>query len=61
MPTNSHPLMSATQVADVFGVSRQTVARWASEGVLPAIRLPSGRFRFRRQDIEELLQMGEIA
>lgn len=61
MLNSTHPLMTPLEVADAFGVSRSTVGRWAKDGVLPVIHLPSGRYRFRREDIESLLQMGEIA
>lgn len=53
--------MATGEVAEAFGVSRQTVVRWAKEGVLPKIVLPSGRFRFRREDVEALIKLGEIA
>lgn len=61
MLNTDHPLMSAKEVAEMFGVSQSTVSRWATEGILPTLRLPSGRPRFRREDIEALMQMGEIA
>lgn len=51
-------LMSARQVAEAFpdsGLSRAMLWRWAREGHLAAVRLPSGRVRFRREDIEALL------
>lgn len=35
--------------------SAQTVLRWARDGRLPTVTLPSGRRFFRREDIEALL------
>lgn len=47
-------LLTAAEVAAAFRVSRQTVIRWATDGIVPAIRV--GRdWRFRRHDIERLL------
>lgn len=50
--------MSARQVTEAFpdaGLSRAMLWRWAREGRVAAVHLPSGRMRFRREDIEELL------
>lgn len=48
-------LLTAPEVADQARVSPETVRRWVREGLLPAIELPSGRLRFRPEDIEALL------
>ena len=37
------------------GVSYQSLLSWARTGKLPHLRLPNGRVRFRRSDIEALL------
>lgn len=51
---NPPDLLTAAEVATAFRVSRQTVIRWATDGVIPAVRI--GRdWRFRRVDIEALL------
>ncbi len=36
------PVMTLSEVARRIGKSTTTVSRWAKEGLLPAIRLPSG-------------------
>lgn len=36
------PVMSLAEVARRIGKSTQTISRWAKEGLLPIIRLPSG-------------------
>ena len=36
-------------------VSIKTVSRWAKLGLLPAIKTPGGRLRFRRADVDEFL------
>ena len=50
-------LLTTNEVAELARVSRQTVWRWAEDGVLPAaVELPSGQRRFRRSDVEDLLR-----
>ena len=48
-------LLTAREVADLLGVSAETVLRWTRRGELPAIRLPSGAIRFREAEIEAWL------
>lgn len=49
-------LLSAAEVAAILpGTSVQSVMRWAREGKIPSVRLPSGRRFFRREDIEKIL------
>jgi excisionase family DNA binding protein len=49
-------LLTAAEVAKIFKVARSTVANWAAQGLLPYTRTPSGRLRFHRADIEDLLR-----
>jgi len=49
--------MTARQVAGLFEVSPSTVLRWAKEGRLPALVTPSGRLRFPRESIEEMIKV----
>lgn len=52
-------LLSASEVASMLpDTSAQTVLRWAKQGRLPFVEMPSGRRGrkyFRREDIEALL------
>ena len=48
-------LLTSPEVADLFGVSDETVRRWAKDGKLPVVELPSGRVKFRRSDIDAIL------
>jgi excisionase family DNA binding protein len=48
-------LLTARQVADLLGVSTETVLRWTRRGDLPAIRLPGGAIRFREDELDEWL------
>jgi excisionase family DNA binding protein len=49
-------LLTARAVADVLDVSPETVLRWIRRGELPAIRLPGGAIRLRRDEVERWLQ-----
>ena len=53
----SGPLLTARAVADLFGVSAETVLRWTRRGELPAIKLPGGAIRYREDEIEEWLRL----
>ncbi len=49
-------LLSTKEAAELLPqTSAATLARWAREGKVPVVRLPSGRMFFRREDIEALL------
>jgi excisionase family DNA binding protein len=43
-------------LADLLGVSPETVLRWTRRGELPAIRLPGGPIRYRKAEIDEWLE-----
>jgi excisionase family DNA binding protein len=45
-------LLTAREVAEVLGVSAETVLRWVRAGKLPAIRLPSGAIRFQEPALD---------
>jgi excisionase family DNA binding protein len=45
-------LLTARQVADLLGVSAETVLRWTRRGELPAFRLPGGALRYRADALD---------
>lgn len=49
-------LLTARQVADLLGVSTETVLRWTRRGDLPAIKLPGGAVRFRASELDEWIE-----
>jgi excisionase family DNA binding protein len=51
--------MTASEVAELLGVSAETVRRYVRLGDLPANRLPSGHLRIRREDALKLLPKDE--
>jgi predicted site-specific integrase-resolvase len=48
-------LLTAHDVALVFGVDSSTVLRWASSGRVPSTRSSEGRVYFDPTDLKELL------
>jgi excisionase family DNA binding protein len=50
----STPLTTG-QVAEMFGVTAETVASWADTEKLPSFRTPGGHRRFRPADVDALL------
>jgi excisionase family DNA binding protein len=47
--------LTRAEAAQALGVHPATVARWAAAGTLPSFRTPSGERRYRRCDVETLL------
>lgn len=56
-----HGLLTVDEVAAIFRVDRTTVVRWSNDALLRCIKLPNGRRRYRRADVEEFLQYAESA
>lgn len=48
-------LLAPGDVAELFGVSRKTVARWADAGKLKAMRTLGGHRRFDAEEVRERL------
>lgn len=49
-------LLSAGQVARIYGVDPKTVTRWARLGRIPCIETPGGHRRYRLEDLEPALR-----
>ena len=49
------PLLRPRQVAELLGVDRTTVTRWARSGKLEALRTLGGHRRFRASVVRALL------
>ena len=48
-------LLTPGEVAQLFGVNRQTVSRWATRGFLGVIVTPGGHRRYRESEVNALL------
>lgn len=49
-------LLTAREVAELLGLSPETVLRWWRDGRIPGFRLKSNVLRFRRSEIESWLE-----
>lgn len=49
-------LLLTRAAADYLGVSHETLRRWADDKKIRHVRLPSGQLRFRRSDLDAVLQ-----
>lgn len=57
------PLLNTLEAAEIAGVTRETVARWAAAGRLPSKRISGsrgGRIRVRESDLRALLRTAEL-
>jgi excisionase family DNA binding protein len=54
-------LVTSRELAELLGVSAETVLRWTRRGELPAIRLPGGAIRYRGSDLDLWLEQHETA
>jgi excisionase family DNA binding protein len=49
-------LLTARELAELLGVTTETVLRWTRRGDLPAFRLPGGAIRYDRDAIHAWLR-----
>jgi excisionase family DNA binding protein len=52
----SERLLTARDVADLLGLTVETVLRWYRRRVLPGYKLPGGPIRFREAELEAWLE-----
>jgi excisionase family DNA binding protein len=50
------PLLRRSEVAEMLGVTPNTVSRWAREGKLPSVATLGGHRRYEVDVVEELLK-----
>lgn len=55
MSTAHSNLLNRREVAIRFGVSPQTVTRWANEGIIPCVRTLGGQRRYPAYEVERLV------
>lgn len=56
----SDQMLRAREACEALGIHRVTMYRWIKAGILPAIRLPGGEFRIRKEDIDLILTHGKL-
>jgi len=52
-------LLTIKNIKELYGISRITLINWEKKGLLSPIRTPGGQRRYRKEDIEELLNLKE--
>ena len=57
----SPEILTRAEAAQALGVHPATVARWAAAGTLLSFQTPSGERRYRRRDVEALLNRRALA
>lgn len=48
-------LYTVSEVAEMLNVHKLTVLRWIKENRIKAIRLPSGRLRIPKEEVDKIL------
>ena len=48
-------LLTPSEVAELLGVDRKTLTRWAAAGRIGSIRTPGGHRRYRHSEVHQLL------
>lgn len=56
--SDSAEVLTPSEVAAIFRVDPKTVSRWAQQGTLACFFTPGGHRRYRRADVEALLNRG---
>lgn len=54
-------LLTTGDVAKRFNVHAETIRRWANQGLIAAVRTPTGHLRFRPEDVESLVGSEQVA
>jgi excisionase family DNA binding protein len=54
--TKAEELLTEREAASALGVCRQTLCNWRKRGVLPYVKQAGTRLRFRRRDVDAILQ-----
>jgi excisionase family DNA binding protein len=55
---NGKTMLTADDVAGLFGVDPKTVTQWAKSGRIAHIRTPGGHRRYAAAEVQDLLDRG---
>jgi putative resolvase len=50
----SEELLRPRDVAKIFGISVKTLWKWQKKGIIKAVKLPTGKLRYPRSEVERL-------
>ena len=59
-PPEYRQLLTASEVAAMFSVHRDSVGRWSDRGLLTAVRTPGGRRRYYADEVAALLASSQV-
>jgi len=52
----SERYLKPKEVREMLGISRQTLWEWTKKGIIKAVRLPTGRFRYPESEVKRILE-----
>lgn len=55
------PLLTVSEVAEAVRKHPDTIRRWVTDGLLRAIRLPSGLFGIRKSELDKFIGASALA
>jgi putative resolvase len=58
---DTEELLSPREAAKLLHVSVKTLYKWYRKGIIKAVRLPTGRLRYYKSDIERILRGDKLA
>jgi excisionase family DNA binding protein len=60
-PVQPRILLLPAEAAERLGVSTRTLTRWADEGLIPVVVLPTGHRRYLTSDVTAVLEQGKAS
>jgi len=56
---SERPLLKATEVCEIFHISKPTIYEWLKQGKIKSVKIQSRRY-FHWHDVEELISMSKV-
>jgi putative resolvase len=54
MEEDYEELLRPKEVAKIFNISMKTLWKWQKKGIIKAVRLPTGKLRYPRSEVERI-------
>jgi len=54
MEKDYEELLRPREVAKIFNISMKTLWKWQKKGIIKAVRLPTGKLRYPRSEVERI-------
>ncbi len=52
-------MLTIKNMKGAYGISRRTLINWEKKGLMSPMRTPGGQRRYRKEDIEKILQLAD--